>query len=970
MRQKAMGGKEVITDSIGKRVESLVFATCLMGLAIAGIADTTSHQAVCHPSGAFFKRDSNTWTNDDSTLRVRFVEGASGSKIYYQFYDSSISSWVTLAYCPPGHIWSVATGWADNWPTHWTHLGIDSIEQIDSKHLKVRSAKTIEGHPWEFEDIYSFENGLIRIDRAWKHLGNTAQSPVTLGMVVRAPALSDPRVIFPHFILNNNPNAVGNVPHFNYTNGSRALYEEHRFPIPFVHIESATTAKKRRYYTSLMTIPSRVVDGHKMNDPVLGDEHWWSLGGEYGNGWVDLVSYSGAVASNGRNGVVWGSVPGVQGWHSYPNAYIDVPAGTVKYSKTYFIDIGKVKKVGCGFANTLWKADKVFGCPQAKKRFDISTVLELKTNYCNTLYRATPEKEYGFYYNHRNKEPAFDYGWAGNPLSIEHGFLAESYRRNDPTLRKKAVDSIGFFVNHNMTATPGIFYCHYNYQTNTWSQTHMIKREQAFNGLMDCITIGNKHALDTTSWTNFAKQVGNYLNRKYGGGFTPRDSTGIDFISGLAKLYRVTRDKSYLDTAETMLQIFYKYNCQDFSQPFWGTCLDSDCEEGNSAARFLEACLFLYEATGNSNYLQWAEQVAQWELLFYYFWDTGFKKGSDADIYGINTVSWWVASAQNHHLDNGGPRMAPSFVKLADYLKKPKYKRLGLSMFNAATQGTASPGNMMMFAIKGEQVEQIYQTNWSSLSLGVENWRGKLSDRGKTTHVPGHALYGGTLLLDLLSQRSGCNPEEAIWNDEFPDLNSRWDWNYNKGTGYKRLTKIDGASVVEIGITDQSSSSSYSDCSLHEKSYQYQNGVFEARLRYAGDHKFGTIGWGVWNYEDTDRAEAAWFWDSSSGGKATGFQAMVAYDSAIKFQKHLPEIDIQKWHIYRIDLLPTGVRFFVDGDEVAFTSKRPGKLQRFEIWVDNYRVQMIDGKLSPVGHLNMQQDQRIYIDWVKYYEKL
>lgn len=227
-----------------------------------------------------------------------------------------------------------------------------------------------------------------------------------------------------------------------------------------------------------------------------------------------------------------------------------------------------------------------------------------------------------------------------------------------------------------------------------------------------------------------------------------------------------------------------------------------------------------------------------------------------------------------------------------------------------------------------------------------------------------------TLISAIAVIYAGCNPEEAVWRDEFTDYNPRWEWNYSKGTGHKQLTTIDGAPVVEIGITDQSSSSSYSDCSLHEKSYQYHNGVFEARLRYAGDHKFGTIGWGVWNYEDASRAEAAWFWDSSSGGKASGFQAMVAYDSAIKFQKHLPEIDIQEWHIYRVDLSPTGVRFFVDGDEVASTSMRPSKLQRAEIWVDNARVQMVDSKLSKAGHLDMQQDQRIYIDWVRYHGEL
>ena len=223
-----------------------------------------------------------------------------------------------------------------------------------------------------------------------------------------------------------------------------------------------------------------------------------------------------------------------------------------------------------------------------------------------------------------------------------------------------------------------------------------------------------------------------------------------------------------------------------------------------------------------------------------------------------------------------------------------------------------------------------------------------------------------TVISAIAAMCAGCNSE---WNDGFTNHDPRWEWNYNKGTGYKQLIAIDDASVVEIGITDQSSSSGYSDCSLHETNYQYHNGVFEARLRYAGDHKFGTIGWGFWNYEDGAIVECAWFFDASTGGDASGFQAMVCSDSAIKFQKHLPEIDIQKWHIYRVELLPTSTRFFVDGDEVAVTSKRPSKLQRSEIWIDNYRLQVIDGKILPAGFLNIQQYQRIYVDWVRYYKE-
>ena len=225
------------------------------------------------------------------------------------------------------------------------------------------------------------------------------------------------------------------------------------------------------------------------------------------------------------------------------------------------------------------------------------------------------------------------------------------------------------------------------------------------------------------------------------------------------------------------------------------------------------------------------------------------------------------------------------------------------------------------------------------------------------------------LICVLLATNTATAVCDYVWEDEFTSRNSRWDWGYDEGAGYKQLTTINGFSLVEIGITDRASSSSYSDCSLHEKYYHYNTGVFEMRLRYTGNNEFGTLGWGVWNYENPQAAEAAWFWSSTTGGVAVGFQAMVAYGGIIRFQEHLPEINIQEWHTYRVDLLPTGTRFLVDGNEVAFTPLRPNKSQRFEIWVDNYRMKVTNGRLEPIGYLYMNQDNRIYIDWVKYYEE-
>jgi hypothetical protein len=234
------------------------------------------------------------------------------------------------------------------------------------------------------------------------------------------------------------------------------------------------------------------------------------------------------------------------------------------------------------------------------------------------------------------------------------------------------------------------------------------------------------------------------------------------------------------------------------------------------------------------------------------------------------------------------------------------------------------------------------------------------------------------LFLIILSSYELSYAQGPVWTDEFVDLNSRWDWNYNAGTGYKKLVTIDSMSAVEAGITARSSSSSYSDCSLHQSgSEQINSGVFEARLRCSDDNGYGqtgkgTRGWGFWNNDDPQNdVDCAWFWSASAESDASlvGLQAMVARGSTLMFQKSLPEIDMREWHTYRIELLPSGTRFFVDGINVASTAQRLQKMQLIEIWIDNYKVQVENNKAKPIGYLDLLRDQQLYIDWVKYYEE-
>lgn len=226
------------------------------------------------------------------------------------------------------------------------------------------------------------------------------------------------------------------------------------------------------------------------------------------------------------------------------------------------------------------------------------------------------------------------------------------------------------------------------------------------------------------------------------------------------------------------------------------------------------------------------------------------------------------------------------------------------------------------------------------------------------------AILAFILAISGFSLITSVRGESLLWLDEFTNSNPRWEWSYHLGTGYHLPTMIEGLSVAELGITTQSTNQAYSDSSLHEYGYLHENGIVEMRLRYEGNNKMGTMGWGVWNYENPANAHAAWFLKATPDGNPIPLQAMVYKNSAISFQQSLPTIDIYNWHTYRVEFSSTGTQFLVDGNIVAQTAEKPDFPQRIELWVDNY---LLDGtQLMPIGYMTIAQDQKLYFDWVSF----
>ena len=228
---------------------------------------------------AKFKKmaDGYTLSSEPDGLRIHFIGNC--EKGFDVIFEKIVNNeWQCVAYFPLKQTWTVYASWNSNtsWYEGAHHFKATKIEEKDNGCVKVSARGTIFGQKWEFSDIYSIENGLIKIKRVWEHPEDSYQPEITLVNCVRVPIQDDPQVLIPGIIYNNNPNAYPTkpVPHIAYAPGAIGLYEEHRLPVPMVNVES--TIQNQQFYGSLLSIPSRVPQGHK------GSDQWWSLGLEWG----------------------------------------------------------------------------------------------------------------------------------------------------------------------------------------------------------------------------------------------------------------------------------------------------------------------------------------------------------------------------------------------------------------------------------------------------------------------------------------------------------------------------------------------------------------------------------------------------------------------------------------------------------------------------------------------------------------
>ncbi len=218
--------------------------------------------------------------------------------------------------------------------------------------------------------------------------------------------------------------------------------------------------------------------------------------------------------------------------------------------------------------------------------------------------------------------------------------------------------------------------------------------------------------------------------------------------------------------------------------------------------------------------------------------------------------------------------------------------------------------------------------------------------------------------------------------DDFVGTKNRnwWSW-FNDGPNTPMPAVSDGYVLFSL-VDPDTSYDPFCDAALWdgypEYGGPYQNCVITLRARALNPHKFGSRGWGLWYTEPYPYLQQqAWFMREldSTGQGYTGidwWRAETANGRTEATHHYvdldtLPyQVDMQEWHVYKIDRQTDYIRFMIDGDTVlTVTEDLPPEDLAFHIWVDNLVYEHEDPDIINIYKREWKGKNEIVLDYVQ-----
>ena len=620
---------------------------------------------------------------------------------------------------PAEGLWSLATDWQNGWMCDWHHASPERVERV-GEWTVVHGKIVLEKGTLVLRDSYrEVEGGLLECRRRFEWQGSESLERVTLSVRLNVEGQSLMPCL-PGILYYGNKNGAkvnsNIIPVYNGTAGEFAIFEEHRYPMPFAMLENGSEG----YAAALHTTPSPV------RGAVLSDQ-WWSLGVESFENHSQLVLYTGAIGYNGQHGVAKALQKRPM---PYTDTYITLEPQQI-IEKQFFIEVYPISRAGSGFQRPIYTSLDLHKPYNAERFATFEQIVRSKYEFAKRRWIEFDATAVGFNMYDTAVRKDIVMGWCGQADSPGFSLQVLSKMLNDNDIESMVQRSLDYLSTFAVDDEKGIFVVGYN--GKKFYGGDPVSCGQAMYNFAQAITLARKNRhYDTTKWEEFLrKSCDAVCNRILSNEWNPKSTAEGFYIAPLAISSKLFREKRYLAAARKAAELFAGRHLE-MNGCYWGGTLDATCEDKEGSWAAFQGFLELYERTKESKYLEWAKHAMDVCLSYVVVWDIPLPAGRLAD-FNFKTTGWSVVSAQNQHIDVYGVLFAPEVYKMGKLLKDNRLCRLAEVMFRSCAQLTDPYGS---------QGEQIQQTNFAQRGdmSNVHKLRGGYAERWTVFWITAHFL--------------------------------------------------------------------------------------------------------------------------------------------------------------------------------------------------------------------------------------
>ena len=628
-----------------------------------------------------------------------------------------------VLHSPEEGLWSIATGWEDDWPAEWHHAHPETVEQVGDWTI-VRGRIALDSGEWRLTDAYRQEEGLLRCTRRFEWHGAAPLEPCTLSIRFQAGG-AGAGVVMPGLLYHGNPSGAksGRTPVYTGAPGEEAFFEEHRFPMPFASFEWREGDNFSG--AALHSLPCPVPGGNR-------SDQWWSLGVTAKDGHTELALLSGPCASNGRRSVIKAVQPGFE---AYTDTWLVVPPGAI-IEKTFYLDVWPVAREGAGFQRSVSKALDLYPPVLTPDLPAARDIINGKLRYAETRWLDMGSVAGYRKYHDRS---AIVMGWCGQAAAPAYALPVLADHFDIPYAQDRAQRSLDFLT--NAVFYEGGFHTWYHPERQRWERHEPLSQGQAMLHFADAIRLGRETDMDTTRWEAFLRRACDFHSaRILDADWAPASTDQAFFIAPLCEAARLFDVAAYRKAAVKAGET-YAARSVTMREPYWGGTLDASCEDKEGAYAALQGFVALYDATGEDRYLEWARHALDVVLTYLVVWDIDMPPGRLRN-HGFRTRGWTAVSPQNQHIDVFGVLIAPWVYRMGELTENATLKDTALLMFRSCGQ---------LMDPWGSQGEQPQQTSYAQRGEAhdVEALRGDYVEDWTVFWITAHFLNAAARFIEM-----------------------------------------------------------------------------------------------------------------------------------------------------------------------------------------------------------------------------